>query len=151
MSAVAVAFHFNVPDKLLYACKLVRKLQRVGMPLVVSADAGTAAELSERLWAFGGGVQFLAHRHADATPAVLQASPTVLAQQLGDGLPHHKVLLNLQADMPVGFERFERVIEVVSAQDEEDRNTARQRWRAYQAAGHAIERHDLNMRVDAQE
>ena len=151
MSAVAVAFHFNVPDKLLYTCKLVRKLQRMGMPLVVSADAGTAAALSERLWSFGGGTQFLAHCHADAAPEVLQASPTVLAQQLGEGLPHHKVLLNLQGAQPAGFERFERVIEVVSEQDEVDRSAARQRWRAYQAGGHSIERHDLNMRAEAQE
>ncbi|MGE8319525.1 MAG: DNA polymerase III subunit chi [Comamonas sp.] len=151
MSDTAVAFHFNVPDKLLYTCKLVRKLQRMEVPLVVTADADVAAALSDRLWAFGGGSQFLAHCLADAAPEVLQASPTVLAQKLDERLPHHQVLLNLQAATPAGFERFERVIEVVSAEDEADRSAARQRWRAYQAGGHAIERHDLDMRPDAQE
>ena len=45
--------------------------------------------------------------------------------------------------MPEGLEAFDRVVEVVSSFDEEDRAQARQRWRAYQQAGYQIERFDL--------
>jgi DNA polymerase-3 subunit chi len=44
--------------------------------------------------------------------------------------------------VPEGFERFERLIEVVSL-DEADRLRARDRWKHYAARGYAIERKDL--------
>ena len=144
----AVAFHFNAPSKLAYACKLVRKLQRVHMPLVVLAEPDMVAKLDDALWDFGGESQFLAHCQGGADAAVLQRSPTVLVTDLDGTLPHSRVLLNLSAHMPSNFARFERVIEVVSADDEADRQQARQRWRAYTADGYAIERHDLVMKTE---
>jgi DNA polymerase-3 subunit chi len=66
----------------------------------------------------------------------------VLLEQL-DAAPHHDTLVNLGADVPPGFERFARVVEVVSASDEEDRQLARLRWKHYAAQGIAIKRHDL--------
>ncbi len=146
--STAVAFHFNAPNKLAYACKLARKLRRMQMPLVVLAEPATVAELDTALWSFGGETQFLAHCTLQAEPAVLQRSPTVLADDLPPALPHTRVLLNLSSQMPPDFARFERVIEVVSADDEADRQQARQRWRAYTAQGYAIERHDLVMKSD---
>ena len=39
-----------------------------------------------------------------------------------DTAPHHEVLVNLgDAEVPAGFERFERLVEVVTAHDEADR------------------------------
>ncbi|MEK9802900.1 MAG: DNA polymerase III subunit chi [Curvibacter sp.] len=46
--------------------------------------------------------------------------------------------------MPDGFEQYERVIEVVSL-DEDDRLQARARWKQYTARGYTIQRHDLNL------
>ena len=58
------------------------------------------------------------------------------------------MLVNLTDTVPVGFERFERLIEVVST-DPADRDLARQRWRQYTELGYSIARHDLNLkRVD---
>ena len=42
-----------------------------------------------------------------------------------------------------GFEAFERLLEIVS-DDPEDKQAARQRWRAYQGAGHTPHSHDLS-------
>jgi DNA polymerase-3 subunit chi len=47
--------------------------------------------------------------------------------------------------MPEGFDVFDRVIEVVSV-DEEDRATARLRWKQYVQQGYAIQRHDLKLK-----
>jgi DNA polymerase-3 subunit chi len=52
-----------------------------------------------------------------------------------------EVLLNLGGVVPPGFERFERLIEVVSAEDA-DLQQARLRWRHYASRGYAMTRHD---------
>lgn len=149
MAQTAVAFHFNAPNKLAYACKLVRKLQRMDMPLVLTGEPDLLDAISAVLWSFGGPAQFLPHCTSDAKAEVLSRSPTVLTAHLSNALPHQRVLLNLAAEIPAGFEQFERVIEVVSADDADDRQRARDRWRAYTAQGYAIERHDLVMKSDA--
>jgi DNA polymerase-3 subunit chi len=135
-TSTTVAFHFNAPSKLAYACKLARKLQRMDIPLVVLGEPAMVAQLDEALWSFGGASQFLAHCRG------------VLLRELADNLPHTRVLLNLGAEMPADVTRFERVIEVVSADDEQDRQQARVRWRAYAAMGYAIERRDLVMKSE---
>lgn len=147
-TSTTVAFHFNAPSKLAYACKLARKLQRMDIALVVLGEPAMVAQLDEALWSFGGETQFLAHCQGDADSQVLQRSPTVLLSTLAAALPHSKVLLNLGAEMPSDIARFERVIEVVSADDEQDRQQARNRWRAYAAMGYAIERRDLVMKTE---
>ncbi len=147
-TSTTVAFHFNAPSKLAYACKLARKLQRMDIPLVVLGEPAMVAQLDEALWSFGGASQFLAHCRGDAEMDVLQRSPTVLVSDLLGSLPHTRVLLNLGTQMPADVTRFERVIEVVSADDEQDRQQARARWRAYAAMGYDIERRDLVMKTE---
>jgi DNA polymerase-3 subunit chi len=50
--------------------------------------------------------------------------------------------VNLGVEVPTGFERFERVIEVVGL-DDADRQLARTRWRHYADRGYTMTRHDL--------
>ncbi len=75
---------------------------------------------------------------------MLQATPIVLAADL-EQAPHHQVLVTLGDAVPQGFERFQRLIEVVS-NDDDDRAGARTRWRHYAAHGFAIVRHDLELK-----
>ena len=75
---------------------------------------------------------------------MLGASPVVLAVDVLQA-PALPVLVNLGGLVPAGFERFERLIEVVS-NDEEDRSLARGRWKHYVARGYAIVRHDLELK-----
>ena len=49
------------------------------------------------------------------------------------------------SQVPAGFERFERLIELVGNVDD-DRAQARQRWRHYADRGYAITHHDLAQR-----
>ena len=136
-----VAFHFNVPDKLAYACRLLRKASSSGSKVVVTGEAGLLAALDAQLWTFSA-VDFVAHCHvATAEPAVLAASPVVLADS-PRGTPHQDVLVNLGLTVPEGFERFERLIEVVAG-EEDDRLRARARWKHYKDRGYALKTHDL--------
>jgi DNA polymerase-3 subunit chi len=141
-----IAFHFNAPDKLAYACRLLRKAVSSGAKVVVTGSAASLQALDTQLWTFSA-LEFLPHCRADSPIEQRMASPIVLAPQIDGGpdLPHHQVLLNLGTSVAEGFERFERAIEVVCL-DDEDRQWARQRWKHYTERGYAITRHDLKLK-----
>jgi DNA polymerase III subunit chi len=144
-----IAFHFNAPDKLAYACRLLRKAVASGAKVVVTGDEASLQTLDTLLWTFSA-LEFLPHCRADSPMEQRMASPIVLAAQIdgNEALPHHQVLLNLGDAVMPGYERFERTIEVVTL-DEQDRQNARQRWKHYADRGYAITRHDLKLRENA--
>ena len=139
-----VAFHFGAPDKLGYTCRLLRKAAASGASVAVVCDASMQQELNEALWALAP-TDFVAHCSAQAPAQMLQASPIVLLTSVADDAAQRQVLVNLCADVPHGFERYARLIEVVS-DDPDDRQQARQRWREYTTRGYPIVRHDLTQR-----
>ena len=138
-----VAFHFNVPDRLAYACRVIRKATRQGVRLVVMADGADAPRLNQLLWTFSAR-DFISHcslpAHAD-----LAAASAVLIGGEPSQWTHSQLMLNLGAQVPTGFERFERLIELVTS-DEGDRHQARNRWRHYKSRGYPIVQHDLSAR-----
>ncbi|MFC6280764.1 MULTISPECIES: DNA polymerase III subunit chi [Polaromonas] len=135
-----IEFHFNVPDKLLYGCRLLRKVHRNGIKAVVMAEPGLLGELDQLLWQFSP-TEFVPHCLATASAHSLAATPLLLAERL-DGCPPDSVLINLGQTIPGDFERFERFIEVVSGHDE-DRLLGRGRWKHYKDRGYALKQHDL--------
>jgi DNA polymerase-3 subunit chi len=136
-----VAFHFNAPEKLGYACRLLRKAVGGGARVVVTGDGALLGELDTQLWTFSA-LDFLPHCRATGVSAsVLQRSPIVLAESATD-VPHTDVLVNLGVEVPDGFDAFARLIDVVTG-DEDDRQQARRRWKHYADRGYAIVRHDL--------
>jgi DNA polymerase-3 subunit chi len=141
-----IAFHFNAPDKLAYACRLLRKAVASGARVVVTGEGATLHALDSLLWTFAP-LEFVPHCRAGSSPEQLSASPVVLVAQVegAQALPHQQVLLNLGERIAAGFERFERVIEVVTL-DEQDRQNARQRWKQYTDLGYSITRHDLKLK-----
>ncbi len=136
-----IDFHFNTPDKVSYACRLLRKAVGTrGARVVVVADADMLDAVDLALWTFAP-AEFIAHCRSSGEPHTVARSPVVLAETGDAALPHQQVLVNLGVDLPSGFERFERLIDVVSA-DENDRLAGRRRWRHYADRGYAIRRHD---------
>lgn len=136
-----VAFHFNAPDKLDYACRFIRKALRHDARVTVVAPMERLRQLSAKLWKFAGH-EFLAHAVQGEDAESFALAQVVLVESAESSL-HHDILLNLGIEMPLGFERFSKVVEVVSSFDEQDRALARVRWRNYQNGGYAIERVDL--------
>lgn len=137
-----IDFHFNAADKVSHVCRLLRKAVVVnGAQVVVTADAGMLDAVDAALWQFSA-TDFIAHCRSDGEPHVLSRSPVVLAAPDAGALPHRQVLVNLGDDVPAGFERFERLIEVVTP-DEADRMAGRARWQHYKQRGYALKRHDL--------
>jgi len=144
--ATEVAFHFNAPDRTAYACRLLRKAVASGARVVVTGDSDTLQLLDAALWTFSA-TDFVPHCLLDSEPSVVAASPVILATSL-QTVAHQQVLLNLGHGVPDGFERFERVIELVGM-DEEERQLARVRWKHYTDRGHPITRHDLTLKTSA--
>jgi DNA polymerase III subunit chi len=135
-----VEFHFNTPDKVGYTCRLLRKAVGKGAKLVVTGESQMLRELDTALWTFSP-LDFVPHCHEQtAATAVLAASPVVLADSPRTA-SHQDVLVNLGPSVPEGFERFERLIEVVTV-DDDDRQQGRRRWKHYADRGYAITRHD---------
>lgn len=137
-----VAFHFNAPDRLGYACRLLRKAYLKGARLQVLADPSLAAALDQQLWLMTG-VEFVPHCRSDAPTPLLARSPIVIGSQVTDPAGSGHVLVNLSDALPEGFQRFARVIEVVTA-DPPVRSLARERWKQYKAAGHDPQHLDLS-------
>ena len=74
-----VDFHSKVPDKLLYACRLVRKARAADMRVVVfTRDREQLHALDEALWTFSE-QDFLPHVTAD--DALASQTPVSMARQ----------------------------------------------------------------------
>lgn len=136
-----VAFHFGAPDKLEYACRLLRKAVGSGAQVTVVADETDLQQLDADLWAISP-TDFLPHCLSGADVFMQKKCPVVLASDIGGVVVQKQVLVNLAPAVVSGFEKFSRVIEVVST-DEQDRDLARQRWMHYKALGYTMTRHDL--------
>lgn len=130
-----VDFHSKVPNKLLYACRLVRKARAADLKVVVYLqDAQQLRALDEALWTFSE-QDFLPH--VVAGDELAAQTPVILTDNAADALPHHQILINLSQQTPEHFARFERLFEVVST-DEEDLMAGRERYKQYQQRGYPL-------------
>jgi DNA polymerase-3 subunit chi len=130
-----IDFHSNVADKIAYACRLVRKARAAQCnAVIIGSDRGQLAALDEALWTFSD-QDFLPHVMAD--DALAAQTPILLATNAMHEFPHYQVLINLAAETPAQFARFERMLEIVSA-DAEDKSAGRDRYRFYQQRGYPL-------------
>ena len=135
-----VDFYSNAEPKLQVACQLVAKATRQQLRVVVYApDENTARSLDKLLWTYRANGFVL---HCMAHQALAFETPVVIARKEAE-MPHYQILLNLHADSPPSFGRFERLIELVGAGDD-DRRLARDRYRFYRDRGYEIHHHDLS-------
>ncbi|SHF64090.1 DNA polymerase III, chi subunit [Lampropedia hyalina DSM 16112] len=142
-----IRFIFNVPQKLPYACRLVRKNFMQQHRLAVLAEAEVLLRLDQMLWNMNP-VDFVAHALClddapESTTAHDDAWSRIHLLTQPDRAGHTDALLNLLPAVPAGFERFQVLYELVARDDDADRHNARQRWRHYQQSGCTISSHDL--------
>ena len=106
--------------------------------LIYAPDADTAGRLDTLMWTWPA-TGFVPHCRAQAPLAA--ETPVLIAS--GEETPEGcELLLNLGADCPPHFERFARLLEVVSVSDEE-KASGRSRYRFYKERGYPIASHDL--------
>lgn len=130
-----IDFHSNVPDKLAYACRLVRKARAANCQVVLlTKDRSELAALDQALWTFSE-LDFLPH--VAANDPLAASTPVILSDSDDAELPHYQILINLSVGTPAHFARFERMFEIISA-DDADKAAGRERYRFYQQRGYPL-------------
>lgn len=137
-----ISFYSHAADKLSVARQLVAKAlsQKLNV-LVYAPDETVAADIDRLLWTQPA-LSFIPHCR-DSSP--LAASTPVIIGKNADVLPSADVLINLDDEPPPVFSRFERLMEIVT-EDENDVAKGRQRYRFYKDRGYELVNHDLRNR-----
>jgi DNA polymerase-3 subunit chi len=135
-----IDFYFNVADKLATACRIALKAYGLGhRMLVFCPDSEVASRVDGWLW-MTPATGFIPHC-APANP-LAPVTPIVIDHR-GDEPVGDQILINLRPEWPPFFSRFERLVEIVSV-DDEDRERGRERFKFYRERGYEIRRHDLS-------
>jgi DNA polymerase-3 subunit chi len=123
-----IDFHTNIADKLAYACRLTRKAYAAGGKLVLlTENAAQAEQLNSALWSVSD-TDFLPH--VLAGDALAAHTPIIVTDNEAAEFAHADMLVNLTRRTPERFERFNRVFEIISL-DEDDAAEGRKRYVAY--------------------
>lgn len=119
-----------------FTCRLAYKAATTGKRVHIRAVDDAADDLDAMLWEYPA-QRFLPHaRLADASGA----EPVTIGA--ADEEPaHDEVLINLATEVPGFFSRFERVSEVVLANQ---RASGRDKYRRYREGGYALFHHQMD-------
>ncbi|MCB1859440.1 MAG: DNA polymerase III subunit chi [Gammaproteobacteria bacterium] len=124
----------------LLACRLAEKAWQKGhrVYLHTGSDA-EARQLDTLLWTYQDG-SFVPHGIlGEAEP---ESNPVLIGWS-GEGGNEHDVLVNLAAEIPPFFSRFERVLEPLD-QDPAAREAGRARYRYYRDRGYPLNNHQIS-------
>jgi DNA polymerase-3 subunit chi len=123
----------------LLACRLADKAYGLGHTVYLfTASETRAAALDDLLWTFRQD-SFVPH---ERYPLVGEEGSPVLVGTAAPATVEAQVLINLADALPEGFERYERVVELVD-QHPEVLAQSRERFRQYREQGCLLETHKL--------
>lgn len=107
------------------AVRLIAKAYAAGSRILVTGHAGGLAALDKALWTMEP-ESFLPHAQAGAAE---DAEQPILLAETAEPLNGATLLISLQAGVPAGFERFERVLNLFE-EGGEAHQRARADWKA---------------------
>lgn len=123
----------------LLACRLADKAYSLGHTVyILTPSEAQAAALDDLLWTFRQD-SFIPH---ERYPLAGEEGSPVLIGAVSPAEVGAQVLINFTDALPEGFERFERVVELVDSQPEVLANS-RERFRQYRERGFSPETHKL--------
>jgi DNA polymerase-3 subunit chi len=136
-----IDFYTQVPDRHDFVRRLCAKALASKARLVLWAtDHEACQRLSRMLWSVPatGFIPHVAAHDALAaqTPVILDCEATMFS--------HDDVLVNLRSEVPPFFSRFNRLVEIVAAGDEDAAEAARARYRYYRDRGYELRTHDMS-------
>jgi DNA polymerase-3 subunit chi len=137
-----IDFYTHVAQPLRLAAKIIAKAYRMhGNVRVLTPDAETTHALDRLLW-LDPPLSFLPHCRIDSP--IAGETPIWIDERLEHRGPA-SVLVNLHPEPPPFFSRFERLAEVVAA-DEAQVLAGRSRFRFYRERGYEMRQHDWSQR-----
>lgn len=144
MSPVRVDFYLlqseQATDRWLVACRLIEKAYFKGHRIYIHcAHQADAEALDELLWTFKKD-SFIPHNLQGEGP---EPPPPVQIGFAKEPRGFHDILINMADDIPPFFNRFKRVIELVS-NDEAQKELCRNHYRSYKAQSCELFTHQLD-------
>lgn len=135
-----IDFYLNAESKLNLACRLALKALKQRIRTIIHAPEESVARDIDRLMWVAPSTGFVPHcwessRLAQDTPIVIARSDESHVAGI--------LLLNLGSEAPRFFSRFDRMIEIVARDDEQDKAAARARFRFYRDRGYELVHHDM--------
>ena len=138
-----VAFYIlqdaNDDAKLSFACRLIEKAYKERLRIYVHTPTKTIAhQLDELLWTYKDN-SFVPHSLIDEK---IEPAPPV---QIGHGKApstNHSLLINLCDDIPVFYNRYRRIAEIV-ANNENEQALGRERYKLYRQHACELSTHKL--------
>jgi DNA polymerase-3 subunit chi len=135
----SIDFYTHVADRLEVAARLVAKaFVQHGSVRVLTPDAATTEDLDRRLW-LKPPIAFLPHCRVSSA---LAGETPIWVDHVDDHPGPAAVLINLRAEPPSFFSRFERLVEIVGI-DQTDAAAGRTRFRFYRERGYELRTHSL--------
>lgn len=135
-----ITFLHGALDRLQAVVAWLAQACREGRQVLVYVPAAERSEQLDRLLWTHPATGFTPHCRAGDKLAT--ETPIILASNLDHPL-HDECLLNLSDEVPPGFSRFQRLIEIVSAEDG-DKLPGRERFRFYRERGYPLEANDIS-------
>ena len=138
-----IDFYTHCEDRFEVASKLVAKAwAQHGSARVLTADPQATDRFDRFLWQWPQ-LGFVPHCRLDH--ALAGQTPVLVDHALTHDGPA-AVLVNLHPSPPPFFSRFERLVEVIGA-DEDDAAAGRERWKFYKARGYEVRSHPMGERA----
>ena len=135
-----IDFYTRVADRHEFAARLCSKAHGMGKRVrILTTDAAMTMRLDQLLWTLSA-TGFVPHCRLSSPLA--EQTPVLIDEALEHSGPA-EVLINLRAEQPAFFRRFERLAEIVSA-DEENAAAGRTKWQYYKQQGYTLRVHDLS-------
>jgi DNA polymerase III subunit chi len=128
--------------RLRLACKIVDKATQLDHHVFVhSTSDEEARQMDELLWTFSQG-SFIPHRIVRAELPEPPREPVLIGVNQPPAPGRWDVLVNLAAEVPEFFSRYQRVAEVVDANPAR-REQSRERYRFYRDRGYTLNTHQV--------
>jgi DNA polymerase-3 subunit chi len=129
----------SLQERCHFACRLADKAYRLGHRVFIHTEsAQQTQQLDDLLWTFQQN-SFVPHSSCER--AGDEAPPVLLAHDVEPDAGS-EVLINLAAEVPLFFSRFERVAELVN-DDDQIRQQGRRRYGFYKERGYPMRTHRI--------
>jgi len=128
--------------RLRLACRIVDKATQQDQHVFINSSSDSEAKkLDELLWTFSQG-SFIPHKIVRQAGDAAPREPVVIGLSQPPAGDRWDVLINLAADVPDFFSRYERVAEVVDGNSAR-REQSRERYRFYRDRGYKLNTHQV--------
>ena len=129
----------SAQDRVRFACRLADKAYRLGKRVFIHTEsADQTRQLDDLLWTFQQD-SFVPHAIYQAEQS--NPPPVLLAHDAEPDASSH-VLINLAAEVPLFFSRFERVAELING-NADIRQQGRSRYSFYKTRGYPLRTHEI--------